>query len=314
MFDLREFRDALGRFATGVTIVTATDARGTPVGVTVSSYNSVSLDPPLVLWSLAKTSGSLAAFEQSKAFVIHVLGRDQQDLARHFAKSGGNKFVDLDYGQAHGGVPLLPDCAAHFECETAYQYEGGDHAIFVGRVVKFEKSDTAPLVFHEGKFKEVRHRAAALPESSKPHGRFVDDFIPYLIGRAHMQLDYPIREHCDELGMSQSHYMTMGLLSMIGPSTADDVMRRIGYVAGPPSAGTLTEMAERGWLEDRGEGKWHLSAAGRELYLSVLTRSRAMEEELLAAFDPDFVDEGKAFLRMIIDKTCSWLPPEIEPA
>src|SRR5947208_2996009 len=103
MFDSREFRDALGRFATGVTIVTTRDSDGEPVGVTVSSYNSVSLDPPLVLWSLARTSRSLGAFEQSKAFTIHVLGREQQELARRFATSGADKFSGLDVGEAYGG-------------------------------------------------------------------------------------------------------------------------------------------------------------------------------------------------------------------
>ncbi|MCW3838337.1 flavin reductase family protein [Sphingomonas canadensis] len=154
-FDTREFRDALGRFATGVTIVTTVDAQGRRYGVTANSYNSVSLDPPLILWSLARSSGSFAAFEGARAFAVHVLGHDQQDLATRFAARGQDKFAGLDVIAGHGGVPLLTGCAAHFECETAERFEGGDHLIFLGRVVRFEQCDSDPLIFHSGRFARV---------------------------------------------------------------------------------------------------------------------------------------------------------------
>lgn len=153
--DSREFRNALGRFATGVTIITTADAEGRRYGVTANSYNSVSLDPPLVLWSLAKTSRSMDAFRECEAFAIHILGAHQEELARRFASRGDDKFAELATHAGHGDVPLFDNCVAHFECVTENRFEGGDHMIFLGRVVRFEACDHEPLLFHRGGFARV---------------------------------------------------------------------------------------------------------------------------------------------------------------
>lgn len=150
-----EFRAALGSFATGVTVITTCGADGLPAGVTANSFNSVSLDPPMVLWSLARTSRALGAFLQANHFAVHVLGEDQQDLAMRFASSGEDKFAGLDCPAGAGGVPLLADCAARFECRTAHQYDGGDHVILVGKVDAFESTPKRPLLFHQGRFGRV---------------------------------------------------------------------------------------------------------------------------------------------------------------
>jgi 3-hydroxy-9,10-secoandrosta-1,3,5(10)-triene-9,17-dione monooxygenase reductase component len=311
MFNARDFRDALGGFATGVTIVTTCDVDGSPVGVTVSSYNSVSLEPPLVLWSLARTARSMLAFKQAKAFTIHVLSRDQQDLAKRFASSGADKFADLEYGRAHGDVPLLAGCATHFECEAAYQYDGGDHVIFVGRVMRFQRRECAPLLFHRGQFTEVLRPSRAVPEPGdrSRRGRYTDDFLPYLLGRAQMQFSHRLRQHYGSLGVTDTHYATLGLLSMLGAATGGDIERRLAYTGQAPSALVLFEMADRGWVTLANDGKWRLTPEGRTLLLSVLSRSRAMEEDLLAKFDPEQVQETKAFLRLMIDRTSEGLPP-----
>jgi 3-hydroxy-9,10-secoandrosta-1,3,5(10)-triene-9,17-dione monooxygenase reductase component len=195
-FEPRDFRDALGRFATGVTIVTAANAAGAPVGVTVSSYNSVSLDPPLVLWSLARTAQSLDIFRQAGGYVIHVLGRHQQDLALRFARSGGDKFADLPFDQNESGAPLLLACAARFECAPAYMHDGGDHVIFVGRVLRFDKSDRPPLIFHQGAFTSVRGKT----DGPGAAGRYTDDFLPYLLARSRAQLHDPVLAFRQRIG------------------------------------------------------------------------------------------------------------------
>ncbi len=150
-----EFRNALGRFATGVTIITTLDQQGLPAGVTANSYNSVSLDPPLVLWSLARDSRSMDAFADCSEFAVHILGAHQEELALRFASRGDDKFAGLKVHPGHGGVPLFDDCVAHFECVTENRFEGGDHVIFLGRVVNFEACDHEPLLFHRGKFTRV---------------------------------------------------------------------------------------------------------------------------------------------------------------
>jgi flavin reductase (DIM6/NTAB) family NADH-FMN oxidoreductase RutF len=146
-------RSALGLFATGVTIVTTRDADGAPIGLTANSFNSVSLSPPLVLWSLGLKAGSLQTFMQAKHYAIHVLSVEQQVLAERFASKGADRFSALEFVTGHGGVPMLPGCAAVFECTSRSQYPEGDHVILVGEVIACQHdASRSPLLFHGGKF------------------------------------------------------------------------------------------------------------------------------------------------------------------
>ncbi len=150
--DLDEFRRVLGHFATGVAVVTTLDVRGKKVGMTISSFNSVSLDPPLVLWSIADDSLSYDEFTEAEYFAVHVLAMHQKDLVTRFAQSGDDKFDTFDCGEGIHGVPILPDFAACFECSTEHLYPGGDHKVIVGRVHRFEERDTDPLIIYRGRF------------------------------------------------------------------------------------------------------------------------------------------------------------------
>jgi flavin reductase (DIM6/NTAB) family NADH-FMN oxidoreductase RutF len=146
-------RSALGLFATGVTIVTTRDANGTPVGLTANSFNSVSLTPPLVLWSLGLKSGSLQTFLRAKHYAIHVLSVEQQALAERFASKSADRFEALQFENGHGDVPIIAGCAAVFQCTTRSQYPEGDHVILVGEVIACQHAATrSPLLFHGGKF------------------------------------------------------------------------------------------------------------------------------------------------------------------
>ena len=150
--DLEEFRRVLGHFATGVAVVTTLDDRDTKVGMTISSFNSVSLDPPLVLWSVAEDSLSYDVFVAAKYFAVHVLAMHQKDLVNRFAQSGDDKFQEFDCRAGIHGVPILPEFAACFECSTEHVYPGGDHKIIVGRVHRFEEQDVDPLIVHRSRF------------------------------------------------------------------------------------------------------------------------------------------------------------------
>ena len=151
-FDTREFRNALGRFATGVTVVTSRDSEGNRVGLTVSSFNAVSMEPPLVLWSLDRSSSTLAAFEAASHFAVNVLASDQVEISNRFASREQDKFRDLDSREGAGNVPLLPGCVACFQCRTVHRYDGGDHVIFVGQVEAFERQPGAALLFHDSDY------------------------------------------------------------------------------------------------------------------------------------------------------------------
>jgi flavin reductase (DIM6/NTAB) family NADH-FMN oxidoreductase RutF len=150
--DPREFRSALGSFATGVTIVTTKAADGRNVGLTCNSFASVSLNPPLVLWSLVTHSSNLTAFQEASHFTVNVLGREQGDLAMKFARSGDDKFAGVSWEPGLGGAPVLSGCVAHFQCRSADRYYGGDHVIFLGMVEAFAHVADAPLLFSRGKF------------------------------------------------------------------------------------------------------------------------------------------------------------------
>ena len=154
-FDASGFRRALGRFPTGVAIITARTPQGQALGMTISSFNSVSLDPPLVLWSLAKRSAALAIFEQVDRYAIHILAAGQAGLARQFAKPAaqGDRFAGVPWALNEFGVPRLKDeCAAWFECHNRSRYPEGDHVILVGTVERCGQSERLPLVFHAGGF------------------------------------------------------------------------------------------------------------------------------------------------------------------
>jgi len=151
--DTRALRNALGRFATGVTIVTCLDGGGQRVGLTANSFNALSLDPPLVLWSLRRQSPSLAAFEGALNFAVNVLAESQVDLSRRFASSVADKFDEGIWSAGLGGAPVLSGAAAVFECERHAVHDGGDHRLFVGRVRRMSDLSVAPLLFHSGHYR-----------------------------------------------------------------------------------------------------------------------------------------------------------------
>jgi flavin reductase (DIM6/NTAB) family NADH-FMN oxidoreductase RutF len=154
--DDRLLRKALGCFATGITVVTAQDGEGKPVGLTVNAFSSLSLDPPLVLVCLDKRTGCLDAFKNAGSFAIHVLRQDQRELSMTFASKQIDKFANLTVERRETGAPVIPGCLALFDCKTEQVVEGGDHLIFFGRVEHLEHSEAGqPLVYFRGAYAEL---------------------------------------------------------------------------------------------------------------------------------------------------------------
>ena len=148
----QRMREALGRFTTGVTIVTCLDAQGDRVGLTASSFNALSLEPPLVLWSLRRQSLQLPAFVAAAHFVVNVLSQPQLGLSRHFASRRDDKFDEGNWSAGVGGVPVLEGCSAVFECQIELLQEAGDHVLFIGRVLVLTQSPMPPLVYQAGHY------------------------------------------------------------------------------------------------------------------------------------------------------------------
>ena len=306
-----KFRNALGQFATGVTIVTTIDAEGKPVGVTASSFNSVSLDPPLVLWSLAKTAHSMPAYQNSGGFNVHVLTSHQSDLSNQFARSSDDKFEGVDWSPCAQGFPLLAEYAALFLCKTHFQYEGGDHIIFVGEVINYQSHDLPVLVFHGGRYADAKQKAGPA-EPQEPgidlnSGQFSDDFLLYLLSRAHFQTSYPTRKACRAIGMSEPEYICLSLLAMSGSLSEREIVNRLEHTGHHPDAEIFARLLRKGWVEPDGNNI-HISDSGRETFIKLLAHSKALEEQLLKHFTDDELAGASAFLKKLIDITGSDIP------
>jgi flavin reductase (DIM6/NTAB) family NADH-FMN oxidoreductase RutF len=147
-----EFRQVLGRFATGVTVMTTRCPQGRVAGVTVSSFNTLSLDPPLVLWSLALNAPSLDVFRAAGRFAVNILAEDQAQLALQFARGAEDKFRGATVSEGLGGVPLIDGAVAHLECVIERRDPGGDHELYIGRTVRTHSSERHPLIYAKGRF------------------------------------------------------------------------------------------------------------------------------------------------------------------
>jgi len=149
----RAFRDSLGLFATGITVVTARAPDGTPVGLTVNSFNSVSLDPPLVVWSLSAHQANLPVFAACEYYAINILAEDQQALSQRFASRDVDKFAGLNFRDGLGGAPLLEGCSAWFECRNTTRHDGGDHMLFLSEVARHDADPKPPLIYFAGRYR-----------------------------------------------------------------------------------------------------------------------------------------------------------------
>ena len=150
--DAKDFRKALGCFPTGVCLITTLAPDGRRAGLTANSFSSVSLDPPMILWSLARTASSAPVFRDAEHFAINVLGADDYALSSHFARSSADKFAAFDerFTAGLGGAPVLRGAVATFECHSRHRYYGGDHIIVIGVVERYAYTDLKPLLFHRG--------------------------------------------------------------------------------------------------------------------------------------------------------------------
>ncbi len=153
--DPAELRRCLGSFVTGVTVITALDADARPIGMTANSFNSVSLDPPLIVWSLRTSARTFNGYNQATRFVVNILAEDQVAISNQFAQSVADRFAGIPTTPGIGGIPLIDGCAAYLECRAEATYPGGDHAIFLGRVERIVATTRKPLAFGAGRYMVV---------------------------------------------------------------------------------------------------------------------------------------------------------------
>lgn len=311
--DPREFRNALGQFATGVTVITTRDSNDRPVGVTASSFNSVSLDPPLVLWSLDKASVSLNAFSQHGYFAVHILATGQEDLSNNFARRGEDKFGGIEIDKGIGNVPLLPECAACFQCKLNYEYDGGDHIILVGEVLNFVNHDSRPLIFHGGSYARAQPSVKDAPTLERvlnvSNGAFSSDFLGYLISRAHYQLHLPLLSEIAALDMKESHYFLLSVLSIKNSIPLDQINRFLAHTCIQVEMSDCRELEIKKLIAfDKQSGNLQITEEGKSTYVAFLAADVAREKRALADFTAEELADFVGYLKRIIDKTDPGVP------
>jgi len=212
--DARDFRDALSSFATGVTIVTANDDDDAPVGMTASSFNSVSTDPPLILWSVTKTALSAPTFQKAEHFAVHVLASDQTDLSNKFAKSGADKFEGTAYSIDGNKVPIIEGCATRFDCKTWAVYEGGDHWIIVGEVLGLVTDKKEGLVFGGGSYAVASPLTTLNPHDTVDTGSegLVEDMFFYHLSRAYHHMGHEFHRAVQDSGLTVAQWRILASL------------------------------------------------------------------------------------------------------
>lgn len=290
-FDAQAFRQALGQFATGVTIITTRNQAGEPMGLTVNSFNSVSLNPPMVLWSLAETYKGYEAFKNASHWAVHVLATDQEALSNRFAGKADDKFAGLELEQSPNGNPLLPSCAARFECKTAFQYEGGDHLIFVGEVESFEQSASAPLVFHSGRYAHAtpREAKASDPRHAYLAGSFDENFLGYLLGRSHYRFYSQMQPHLQHARLSDEEFYLLSTLTLKQTMSAVDLDTAMSGILNTSSAAAIQSLISRGLARpdhmDQDDEQtpllaYKLTDEGRKLALQLISAGKVIESQV----------------------------------
>ena len=302
-FDTRAFRRALGNFATGVTVVTAADATGRKVGVTANSFNSVSLDPPLILWSIDKRSTSHAVFETASHFAVNVLAADQIDLSNNFARPKEDRFAEVEYQAGEGGAPILADCSARFECEKFQQVDGGDHWIMIGKVVAFDDCGRSPLLYHQGAYSMVlphtrmTQREEGQPPSSHFQGRLSHNLY-YLMTQAlrAYQASYQPRKLSTGLRTSEAR-MLMVLENDAGLSLAD-LQREVAMPAREIEE-AVNNLKRKALVRDDQE-RVKLTPKGIDETESLWTIAREQQDKVFSQFSEAQLETFKTVLKAVI--------------
>lgn len=302
-FDTRAFRRALGNFATGVTVVTAATSSGRKVGVTANSFNSVSLDPPLVLWSIDKRSSSHEVFEEASHFAVNVLAADQIDLSNNFARPKDDRFAGIEYDPGEGGSPVFADCSARFHCEKFQQVDGGDHWIMIGKVVAFDDFGRSPLLYHQGAYSMVlpHTRMTKREEGQAPSSHFqgrLSHNLYYLMTQALRiyQANYQPRQLSTGLRTSEAR-MLMVLENDAGLNIAD-LQREVAMPAREIEE-AVANLKRKGLVNDEGD-RVHLTVKGIDETEGLWSIAKEQQEKVFGQFSDEQVDHFKVVLQGII--------------
>ena len=282
-FDVKEFRRALGQFPTGVTVVSTRNSDGSLAGLTASSFNSVSLQPPLILWSVAKGTYCARVFESAEFFVVNVLGKQQVDISNACASPAADRFAGIDYRQGRNGCPVIAGAAAYFECRTWNRYDGGDHLIVVGEVLDFHYSDQVmPLVFTRGSYAVSAPQAPlnGCTGQALPQDGFLSNFLLYQLNKVYAGYSaelYPLLQ--SEFGISPEEWRVITLLADVGPMALKSLAERVSQPQ-QECRDSLQRLARRGYLMVDKDGLVSIDGPGLELAKQLFAFAKQHEQSV----------------------------------
>ena len=296
----RAFRQSLGQFATGVAIITA-HANGQSVGITVNSFSSVSLEPPLVLWSIAKTSQSYPAFMRTHHFVIHILTADQMELASRFARPGAEKFAGVESKAGPSGAPLLEGCAAVFECAADARHDAGDHTILIGRVERYQHEDRPLLLFAKGRYGlGIEHPDLPTQTGAKPtEGPEKPEMMIGLLRNAMLHFSGAFQRDREEAGLTIDQGRVLLALERQPGIDIDTIARRC-FLSFEEAEITLRTLVRHGYASLRADNTAVLLPAGTERLEGLRKRAFAFEAQQFAEIPAHEVAIVRRFLKRII--------------
>jgi len=281
--DTRAFRRALGQFATGVTVMTA-EVGASMAGVTVNSFCSLSLDPPLILWSIARTSRSFPVFESSSHFAVSILGANQLEVSQAFASSSENKFENVAWRRGLNGVPLLEGAIATLECARNRTYDGGDHIIIVGRVERYSYVDGDALLYVQGRYAVADEhpllKVSPAQQVEQVMGR-EDLPLPTLLYFAHHVLSGHFETYRAQHGISLAESRVIYTLETEGPISRACLTERTHLVE-RSTREALDILLTKGLIVDNGNGTYALSTTGREVAEQLNQARRLFERKITA--------------------------------
>src|SRR5262252_129535 len=288
--DLKAFRRCLGQFSTGVTVIT-TVCDGEPFGFTSYSFSSLSMDPPLVLWSIARTSRSLAAFTTAKHFAVNILAVGQVDFSQHFASSQPKKFASVDWYPGAFGSPILPDILASLECELETTLQGGDHAIVVGRVKQYTRYSGNALLYSQGRYAVAEDHPSLLlkpsPSASTTAEPAGDLRLMALLAYVEMYASDAFDKHRQRQGLNLSQSRILFALST-GSAQLSQIMDR-SFLPREPAEDALVSLSQRGCVMQQGD-TFSLTESGRGLFANLGAEIERFESEQLAGIPKQDID------------------------
>ncbi|MDD2546357.1 MAG: flavin reductase [Burkholderiaceae bacterium] len=303
--DGRAFRRSLGQFATGVTVITARHGEQW-LGMTVNSFAALSLDPPLVLWSIRRESGALQAFQTAGHFAVNVLAANQVALSNRFASSKADKFGATPWTAGVHGAPLLHGAIGHLECTLHEVVEGGDHLLLVGRVERHARFGGEPLLFTQGRYAVTQEHPEALQADAGAAPVAVAHDVSRgtilrLLHHTSNRMSQAFLGHRLAEGLSVAQFRIYGWLRDQA-HTAED-LKRLAYLGGRDADDTLAGLCEQGQLTRDDAGCYHLTPAGRERAQAIVRHVEAFEAELLQEVSEADLAATRRVLGLLAERT-----------